>query len=561
MPREIIHLSVGQCGNQIGHVFWNRILLEHNIKQDGFFNMHENLQYEDFFKLDKIEVYFQESSQFTDKYVPRTVMIDLEPGVIDKVLNSNIGNLFHPDFILTRASGAGNNWAKGHYTMGNEVIDETMDIIRKNVEGCDQLQGFQLSHSIGGGTGSGFGTLVLEKLKDEYPDRINVTWSIYPTQKVSDVVVEPYNAILAISHILTDSDASFVIDNEALFNISQKILKQKSPSFADLNWILSLVMGGCTASLRFPGLLNCDLRKMSVNLVPFPRLHFFTSAYSPLIQQGHEWKLTQWSLSKISDNVWNPKNLLTSIRKKGDDGKFLSASVHYRGRDISSAEIENITRSYLDKQNEAFVEWIPHNVKTSIITLKPESVNNTATMVGNVTSVKDCFERIWESFNKLFEKKAFIHWYKGEGMHELEFSDCEAEIKDLIIEYFEKQEIKVDLDDLFPEEDQYEEESASSVEINLQQILQEDKDNEKNNDDHDNQERKIDDKIVAQTNDHTKITDDNNNNDDLSHSNNNYDISHENELLGDDFDDYDGDENNNYNDQQYDDDNANGNWN
>lgn len=147
MPREIVNISVGQCGNQIGHVFWKRILSEHNIKNDGYFDMSDDLQYEDLFKLDKIEVYFDEASE--DKYVPRSVLIDLEPGVIEKVLNSEIGALFKPDHILTRASGAGNNWAKGHYTIGGEVIDETMDIIRLNVECCDQLQGFQLSHSIG----------------------------------------------------------------------------------------------------------------------------------------------------------------------------------------------------------------------------------------------------------------------------------------------------------------------------------------------------------------------------------------------------------------------------
>eukprot|EP01083_Nonionella_stella_P032287 88367_1 len=450
MPREIIHVSVGQCGNQIGHVFWNRMLEEHNIRQDGYFDMHENLEYEDFFKLDKIEVYFQES-EIQDKYVPRSVMFDLEPGVVEKVLNSPIGPLFHPDFILTQASGAGNNWAKGHYTLGAEVIDEAMDIIRKNSEGCDLLQGFQVSHSIGGGTGSGFGTLVMEKLKDYYPDRITETWSIYPTPKVSDVVVEPYNAILTISQLMTDSDATFVTDNEALFDISHNILKQKSPKFADLNWILSLIIGGVTASLRFPGILNCDLRKMSVNLVPFPRLHFFTSSYAPLIHQGDEFKKTDWSLSRLSDNVWDKKHLLTSIAEE-DGGKFLSASIMYRGQDVASAQVDDITKKYLNRQHDQFVEWIPNNIKTAIITLKPQKVVKSATLVANITSVKDCFERIWASFNKLFEKKAFFHWYQGEGMHEIEFIDAEAQIKDLIMEYFEKQEVVIDYDNLYNQE-------------------------------------------------------------------------------------------------------------
>ena len=192
--------------------------------------------------------------------------------------------------------------------------------------------------------------------------------------------MEPYNAIMSIAQIIEDTDISFVIDNEALFNISQKVLKQKSPSFADLNWIMSLSMSGCTASLRFPGILNCDLRKLSVNLTPFPRLHFFTSSYAPLIQKGKEWKLTDWTLSKISDKIWSSQNLLTSI-KHSVNAKYLSAAVVFRGRNISSEEIESINRRYIDCKYDEFVEWIPHNVKTSIITLKPLENETEAVMV------------------------------------------------------------------------------------------------------------------------------------------------------------------------------------
>ena len=264
-------------------------------------------------------------------------------------------------------------------------------------------------------------------------------------------MVEPYNAILSIAQLLSDTDLTFVCDNEALFKICHHTLKLKDPSFSDLNWLLSLAMGGITASLRFPGILNCDLRKMGVNLVPFPRLHFFTSAYSPLFQRKNSSNgtHTRWSLQRISDDCWRRSNALSSVRTKKDEGKFLSASIMYRGSEISSAEIDNITRRYLDRKHDHFVEWIPHNVKTSIITLKPEEVDMSATMIGNITSVRDCFERIWSSFHKLFKKKAFLHWYHGEGLHELDFVDAEKEIQELILEYFEKQEVVLDLDAIY----------------------------------------------------------------------------------------------------------------
>lgn len=85
---------------------------------------------------------------------------------------------------LPGQSGAGNNWAKGHYTEGAELVDSVLDVVRKESESCDCLQGFQLTHSLGGGTGSGMGTLLISKIREEYPDRIMNTFSVVPSPKV-----------------------------------------------------------------------------------------------------------------------------------------------------------------------------------------------------------------------------------------------------------------------------------------------------------------------------------------------------------------------------------------
>lgn len=86
--------------------------------------------------------------------------------------------------LFTGNCGAGNNWAKGHYTEGIDLLDPVMEVIRKEVEPCDCLQGFQLIHSLGGGTGSGLGTLLLDMIRVEYPDRIIATHSVVPSPKV-----------------------------------------------------------------------------------------------------------------------------------------------------------------------------------------------------------------------------------------------------------------------------------------------------------------------------------------------------------------------------------------
>merc|ERR1712087_511859 len=148
------------------------------------------------------------------------------------------------------------------------------------------------------------GTLLLLKIRDNYPDRITATFSVYPSPKVSDVVVEPYNATLSIHQLLENSDETFVIDNEALFSISHNVLKQKEPKYKDLNWVISMTISG---------ILNGDLRKMGVNLVPFPRLHFFLLAQSPLFapDQAGKVKLT---IQEITDQMWSSRNFPANVK-------------------------------------------------------------------------------------------------------------------------------------------------------------------------------------------------------------------------------------------------------
>ena len=157
-------------------------------------------------------------------------------------------------------SGAGNNWAKGHYTEGAELVDSVLDVVRKEAESCDCLQGFQLTHSLGGGTGSGMGTLLISKIREEYPDRIMNTFSVVPSPKVSDTVVEPYNATLSVHQLVENTDETYCIDNEALYDICFRTLKLTTPTYGDLNHLVSATMSGVTTCLRFPGqVIKCWL--------------------------------------------------------------------------------------------------------------------------------------------------------------------------------------------------------------------------------------------------------------------------------------------------------------
>ena len=334
MVREIVHCQVGQCGNQIGQEFWKTICNEHKVDKDGKFTG-EDGNATDQARLDKIDVYFNQTDK--SKFVPRAVMVDLEPGVLDMVKASPMGKIFKPDNLIFGCSGSHGHWGSAHVTEGAELVDEAVDVIRKEMESCDCPQGFQLTHSLGGGTGSALGSLLLLKFRDNYPDRITTTYSVYPSPKVSDIVVEPYNATLSIHQLLENSDETFVIDNEALYNISHNILKQKNAKYSELNWVISLVMSGITSSLRFSGKLNGDLRKLGTNLVPFPRLHFLSISQAPLFceQDANHVKI---SLEEICSQMWSSRNCLASM--KPEDGKYLSASCGFRGN-IATHEVDD----------------------------------------------------------------------------------------------------------------------------------------------------------------------------------------------------------------------------
>lgn len=144
------------CILQIGSKFWEVISDEHGIDPTGVYHGDSDLQ------LERVYCYFNEAS--AGRYVPRAILMDLEPGTMDSVRAGPFGQLFRPDNFVFGQTGAGNNWAKGHYTEGAELIDAVLDVVRKEAESCDALQGFQLTHSMGGGTGAGMGTLLISKV-------------------------------------------------------------------------------------------------------------------------------------------------------------------------------------------------------------------------------------------------------------------------------------------------------------------------------------------------------------------------------------------------------------
>jgi tubulin alpha len=429
--REVISIHVGQAGIQIGNSCWELYCKEHGIQPDGV--MTEKRHDSSF------STFFSEVSP--NKHVPRTVLVDLEPTVVDEVRTGAYKQLFHPEQLISGKEDAANNYARGHYTVGKELIEPVLDRVRKLADNCSGLQGFLLFHSFGGGTGSGFGALLMERLSSEYGKKSKLEFSVYPAPQVSTSVVEPYNSILTTHTTLEHSDVSFMVDNEAIYDICRRNLNIQRPSYTNLNRIIAQVVSSITASLRFDGSLNVDLTEFQTNLVPYPRIHFPLVTYAPVIsaeKAGHE----QLSVAEITNSCFEPANQMVKCDPRR--GKYMACCLLYRG-DVAPNDVTSAIAHIKTKRTIQFVDWSPTGFKVGINHQAPTAipggdiakVNRAVCMLSNTTAIAEAWARLDHKFDLMYAKRAFVHWYVGEGMEEGEFSEAREDLAALEKDYEE----------------------------------------------------------------------------------------------------------------------------
>lgn len=263
-------MQIGQAGLRVGDACWELFNLEHGIDAQG-------RPFPDSPAAAHPHNFYQELP--SGRLLPRALHVDTDGYSVDEVRTGPLRDLFSPQSCVAGKEDTSSNFVRGNMTLGREIVDQTMDRLRKMAEVCDRLQGFVWTHSIGGGTGSGFTSLLADRLHVEQPKKTKVGVTVYPSPSTLTTIVEPYNAILATSCLADFTDLNLVFRNSQVHRHLQQ-LDVEQPTFASINRHIAQCVASATSGMRFPGSLSTSLESLVVNTAPYPKAHFLMASYA-----------------------------------------------------------------------------------------------------------------------------------------------------------------------------------------------------------------------------------------------------------------------------------------
>lgn len=406
----------------------------------------ETMSADNLTRTDRPDIFFQRNSN--NSFTPRALLIDLEPRVIGKILDTNNG-LFDPKnvYLSPDGMGAGNRWGEG-YVNGRRSLESVLDIIDRELDGCDNLEGFQLLHSVSGGTGAGFGSLLLETLSDRYNKKLIQTYSVFGD---SEVVVSPYNSILTLKRLIQNSDANIIFNNNTLMSVASNDFVGKDNKYDNINELISTVMSASTNTLRFPSYSFNSLTSIISTLIPTPDLHFITPSYTPFtldyVSNAARDIRRSTSYDVILELLDKKLNMFCTKEQQRDDKVLAMIDIIIGANNsIDNKHNASIQKALIKASSRiAFAPWTPSTIHLAVGTRSPYSKTDSdivsGLMLTNSTSVLQEIKNITKNYDQLMRKNAFMNnFLKGDFSQECgdlmqEFQESREVVEALIGEY------------------------------------------------------------------------------------------------------------------------------
>jgi len=423
--REIISIGVGQCGLQSSAVVWRLYCLEHGISLDE--GRMANIPEDESFM-----TFFRESDDH--KFVPRAVMCDLEPTVMDNTFrNSSLKNLFAPEKLINCSEDAANVFARGKFAPCKPIHGIVLDQLRREIETCNCLNGIMIFNASGGGTGSGYVKKMTDELMPELKKNVlSLAFTVIPSKSLFVSTVEPYNHILYLAQTYPGGEMQMSVnfDNEAMYDF---VPSTCGVTYRHVNHLIAHAASGFTTNLRFAGDLDCDISHFRTNLVPWEPVCHMIPRVSPLLNG----KLRHNTQDITFDAFRTGKEFLSCDTRTG---QYIAVCLQYRG--LVKPRQVNLALTELKKETK-FVKWMPTGFKVglgfepmSVLEGSPfEGVKRVLTKISNSSVFMDVINSIKAKYEKAIAMRAFAQGFISGGMEEGEFMEA-VELVDSVLDAY-----------------------------------------------------------------------------------------------------------------------------
>jgi tubulin gamma len=296
-----------------------------------------------------------------------------------------------------------------------------------------------MTHSIAGGTGSGCGSYMLERLNDRYPKKLIQTYSVFPNQQESsDTVVQPYNSMLTLKRLTLNADCVVVLDNTALNRIAVDRLNLDAPTFEQTNAIVSTVMATSTSTLRYPGYMNNDLIGLVASLIPTPRCHFLMTGFTPLTLDKKTSSVRKTTVLDVMRRLLQTKNIMVSCSTRR--GCYISILNIIQG-EVDPTQVHKSLQRIRERKMARFIPWGPASIQVALSKKSPyvkTAHRVSGLMIANHTSIHTLFLKSMKQYDRLRKRNAFIDNYRKFPMFSdtlEEFDSSREVVQSLIDEY------------------------------------------------------------------------------------------------------------------------------